>query len=75
MDFLDVGVLDRFGGAAILEEGVSVLEEFLLLAVEESRRDAEFIAESGDGNAFEQMPLECSDPLVRPAVTTFAVHG
>ena len=64
-----------FGDAAVLEEGVAILEEFLLPAVEESGRDAEIIADGGDGDAFEQMPLEGGDLLLRPDMTTFAVHG
>ena len=53
---------------------VSVLEELFLPAVEEGGRDAELIADGGDGDAFEQMALEGSDPLLRRDVTTFAVH-
>ena len=52
LDFLDVGILDRFGFAAVFEEGVAIFEELFLPAVEESGRDAEFIADFGDGDAF-----------------------
>jgi hypothetical protein len=43
LDFLVLGILDGLGLATILEEGVAVLEEFFLPAVEEGGRDVEVI--------------------------------
>ena len=59
-----MGILDGLGLAAILEDGVAVLEEFFLPAVEEGGRNAELIADGGDGSAFEQMALEDRDLLL-----------
>src|SRR5260370_1283444 len=39
-------------------------------AVEDGRRDAELIADGGDGDAFEQMPLESRDLLLGVEMTT-----
>jgi hypothetical protein len=64
LDFLVLGVVSRFGGAAVLEKGVSVLEELFLPAVEQGGGNAEFIADGGDGNFFEQVPLEGGDLLL-----------
>ena len=58
----------------ILKEGVAVFEEFFLPAVEEGGRDAQLVAQGGDGDAFEQMPLEGGDLLLGHEMTTFAVH-
>src|ERR1700691_1928877 len=74
LDFLVLGVLDGLGVAAILEEGVGVLEDLLLPTVKDRWRDAELIADGGDGDAFEQMPLEGRDLLLGVEMTTFAVH-
>ena len=74
LDFSVLGILDGLGVAAILEEGVAVLEELFLPAVKEGRGDAELVADSGDGDAFEQMPLEGRDLLLGVELTTFAVH-
>ena len=74
LDFLVLGVFDGFGLAAIFKEGVPVLEELFLPAVKEGGRDAEFIADGGDGNAFEEMPLEGRDLLLGVEMTTFVVH-
>ena len=75
MDFLVLGIVSRFGGAAVLEKGVTVLEELFLPALEEGGSNAEFIADGGDGDFFEQVPLEGGDLLLRGGLTTFAVHG
>ena len=64
LDLLVLGILDGLGVTAILEEGVAVLEELLLPAVKERWRDAELIADGGDGDAFEEMPLEGRDLLL-----------
>ena len=53
------GIVDGFGLSSIFEEG---------------GRDAEPIAESGDGYPFEQVPLECGDLIVGREMQTFAVH-
>src|ERR1700722_3232459 len=74
LDFLDVGILGGLGLAAVLEEGVAVLEEFFLPAVEEGGRDAEAIADGGDGDAFEQMAFEGRDLFLGGEMPTFAVH-
>ena len=63
LDLLVLGVLDGFGLAAILEEGVAIFEGLLLPAVKERGCDAELIADRGDRDAFEQMPLEGRDLL------------
>src|SRR5260370_1283445 len=67
-------VFDRFGSTTVLEKGVAVFEKLFLPTVEEGRRDAELIADGGDGDAFEQMPLESRDLLLGVEMTTFAVH-
>jgi len=54
---------------------MAVFNELLLPAIKHGRRDAELVADSGDGDAFEQVPLESGDLLLWRKMTTFAVHG
>src|SRR6266545_4301863 len=73
-DLTFLGGLDRFGGAAVVEGEVAVLEELLLPAIEEGRGDAEFIAERGDGRFFEEVPFKDGDLLLGRKMTTLRVH-
>jgi hypothetical protein len=68
-----LGVLGRLGGfglATVLEGGMSVLEEFLLPAIEYVGCKPQFIAEIGDGRLLEQVPLEDGYLLLGREVTT-----
>jgi hypothetical protein len=49
LDLVEVGIFDGLGLAAVLEEGMAVLEEFFLPAIKEGWGDTEFIADGGDG--------------------------
>src|SRR5438132_6675788 len=76
-ELLDLGLLGIFDGlrlATVFKDGMAVLEEFLLPAVEHGGGDAELIANGRDGYGLEQVPLEGSDLLLRGEVTTFSVH-
>ena len=74
LDLLDIGIFEGFGLAAVLEGDMAVVEELFLPAVEEGRRDAELIAEIGDGDLFEEVPFKGGDLLLGGEMTTFAVH-
>ena len=50
LDFLVLGIFDGLGLAAILEEGVAVLEKFFLPSIKEGRRNVELVADGGDGD-------------------------
>ena len=75
LDLLVLGVLDGPGLAVVVEGGVAVVEELFLPAVEEVGGDAEFIAEVGDGDFFEEVAFEDGDLLGAGKVPTRLVHG
>jgi hypothetical protein len=74
LDLFVLGVLAGLGLAAVVEGGVPVLEELLLPAVEEVGRDAEFIAEIGDGHLVEEVAFEGGDLLRSGKVTALPGH-
>jgi hypothetical protein len=76
-DFLILGIALGLGFSAVLEGEVGVFEELALPMVEEGGADVEFIAEIGDGDAFEEMAFDDGHLFVGLKMTlgTFFGHG
>lgn len=74
LDFLILGIFDGLGFSAIVEGGVPVVEELFEPGVDLVWVEPEFIAKVGDGDLFEEMPLEDGDLFGAGEVTTLPVH-
>jgi len=70
LDLLVLGVLNGLALAAVVEGGVTVLEELLEPAVELVGIEAELIAQVGDGDLVEEMAFEDGDLVGAGKVTT-----
>ena len=75
LDLVVLGVLDGLGLAAIVEGGMTVLEELLEPGVELVGVEAELIAQVRNGDLVDEVPLEDGDLLGAGKVTTLLGHG
>jgi hypothetical protein len=74
-DLALLGVLDGLAFAAIVEDGVAVLEELFEPTIDLVGVEAKFIAEVRNGDLVEEMAFEDGDLLGPGEVTTLLVHG
>ncbi len=66
-DPLVLAVHDGLGLAAVVERGITVLEELFQPSIKLRGVELQFIAQIGDGHLVEQVPRKTSDLLSVPA--------
>jgi hypothetical protein len=69
-DLLLLGIFEGLGLAAVVEGGVTVLEELLEPGIDLVGVELKFIAEVGDGDFLEEVAFEDGDLLDAGKVTT-----